>query len=412
VNEEAQPDRARLRRTFAAESIRAVAAGFVETALATFAILLAVKVFDSGPAVKAFLLGSPAVGLLGSLLGVQLVVKWRLRASRAAALISLLSAGGFALAAIGSSNEACFVAGLAIGIGVIGMAIPLQTHYLRLNYPSRSRGRLFSVAVFLRASTAMLVSWGFGVYLDQDIDRYPVLLWVFAGAAVLSALCHFLVPSEPLRRPPNGRHRFLESVHISRADRVFVRILVAAMVLGVGVLSANALRVDYLVNPDHGLELDVKTVSLITGIIPSVMRLVSTFFWGWLFDHMNFFRLRILVNLVFLAGILLYFLADGVRLIMVGSALFGLARGGGEILFNLFVTRLAAQEHIADYMSVHTFLAGTRILLAPFLGFFLVQWASIPTMVAISAALMLASVFVVHSVADYRRDAGRVRPGE
>ncbi|MEM9018449.1 MAG: MFS transporter, partial [Verrucomicrobiota bacterium] len=243
--------------------------------------------------------------------------------------------------------------------------------------------------------TAMGVSWAFGFYLDADFDRYPILLWTMAGAALVSVLCHLAVPSEPLRATANKRHHFLESVRLSKQDRVFVQLLAASMVLGMGVLSANALRVDYLANPQHGLGYDVKTVSLITGIIPSLVRLISTFFWGWLFDHMNFFRLRIIVNLVFLVGLVLYFLWPDMRLIVIGSALFGLARGGGEILFNLFVTKIAPSELIADYMSVHTFLAGIRILAAPFLGFLLAQYVSISVMTAVSASLMLLSIFVV-----------------
>lgn len=393
---EEEPHPSRVQRTFVAEAIRAVTAGVIETALATFAALIAVNQFQSSAALKSFLLASPAVGLLGSLLVVPLAIRWQIRSSTAAALISLLSMGGFLLSAIGAESEICFVIGISIGIGMIGMAIPLQTHYLRLNYPAKTRGRLFSITIFIRALTAMIASWWFGVFLDEDFSRYPILLWVMVGAALISAGCHLLVPSETLRTSGKGkRHPFLESVHISRADAVFVRLLVAAMIMGFGVLSANALRVDYLVNPVHGLQFDVKTVSLITGIVPSVMRLVSTFFWGWLFDRVNFFRLRIVVNLVFLVGVILYFVGGDVRVILVGSALFGLARGGGEIMFNLFVTKLAPSEHIADYMSVHTFLAGIRILIAPFLGFFLVEWANVPVMMAVSATLIVTSVLVV-----------------
>lgn len=392
-----------VRSTFLPEAFRAVAAGIIETALATFAVLIAVTRFDSGPALKSFLLACPALGLLGSLWAVPLVIRWHLTASRAAAGVSMLSALGFAIAALGSDHERWFVTGMSIGIGVIGMAIPLQTHYLRLNYPGTSRGRLFSISLFIRALTSMVVSWGFGIYLDHDLDRYPVLLWTFFGAALLSALCHFLVPSGKIRLPgagkENRRHGFVESVEISRSDRVFVRLLVAMMIMGIGVLSANALRVDYLVNPVHGLLWDVKTVSVITGVVPSMARLVSTFFWGWLFDHMNFFRLRIIVNVVFLAGILLYFLGSSVVVILAGSALFGLARGGGEIMFNLFVTKLAPARHIADYMSVHTFLAGIRLSLAPFLGFFVVVWADIPVMVAVSSSLVVLSILLVRSAA-------------
>ncbi|MEM9017883.1 MAG: hypothetical protein AAGC68_12790, partial [Verrucomicrobiota bacterium] len=163
------PDR--IRRTFWAEAIRAVSAGVIETGLATFAVLIAVNRFESGAAVKALLLASPALGLLGSLVVVPLAVRFGLRSSHAAAIVSAVSVIGFCISALGASNESWFVCGIVLGIGVIGMAIPLQTHYLRLNYPSSTRGRLFSVTIFVRALTAMGVSWAFGFYLDADFDR-------------------------------------------------------------------------------------------------------------------------------------------------------------------------------------------------------------------------------------------------
>ena len=228
----------------------------------------------------------------------------------------------------------------------------------------------------------------------------------FVAAAFVSGCCQFLVPSEAIQAGGSKKLDFLQSVKLSSSDKGFVLLLIGAMVLGVGVLSSNALRVDYLVNPEHGLNLDVKTVSLITGIVPSLVRLVSTFFWGWLFDRMDFFVLRILVNIVFLAGILLYFVWSDVRVILVGSALFGMARGGGEILFNLFVTKIAPSANVASYMSVHTSLAGIRILAAPFIGFFLVQWANIPVMVVFCSAVVIVSIFIVRRASVfYRKNA-------
>lgn len=387
-----------VQRTFVAESFRAVCAGILETALATFAVFIAVTVFESGPVVKSILLASPAIGLLGSLVAVPMVARTRLTASQASALFSLISAAGFAVAAIGYADERLFLIGMTLGVGVITMGMPLQTHYLRRNYPERRRGRLFSISIFIRAATTMIASWGFGAYLDRNLGNYQVLLWAFVIAAMLTAVCQWLIPSDPLRSVQKKGHGFFPALRMAWDDRVFFWLLVSSMILGIGVLSAMALRVDYLVNPEHGLQFDVKTVSLITGVIPSVVRLGSTFFWGWLFDRINFLKLRIAVNVVFLISILLYYILPEKSLILIGSAFFGLGRGGGEIFFNLFVTKLAKPERVADYMSVHTFLAGVRTLLTPFFGFFIVQWASIPVLAAFSATLVIVALVIVKNL--------------
>ncbi len=396
MSESSSPDIGTVRITFCAEGVRAFAAGIIETALATFAILIAVTQFDSSPGIKATIIGSQAFGLIGSLFLVPRIMRLSVRPSRAAAIINALSMAGFVVAALNPASEICFVAGVSIGLGVAGLAMPLQTHYLRQNYPKNSRGRLFSVNVFIRALTAMLASWLFGIYLDRDAQNYETLLWVLAAAAGLSAASQWMIPSQPFQQGAiKNRPSVMRSMKWLEQDRVFARVIVALMVMGIGVLAANALRVDYLVNPDHGLAFDVVTVSLITGIVPSITRLLSTYFWGWLFDRMNFFRLRLIVNAVFFSGIILYFSTGLIPAIIIGSALFGLARGGGEILFNLFVTKLAAPDHVAEYMTVHTFFAGLRILSAPFIGFFLVTYAGISTMMGFSLAFIAATFFIL-----------------
>jgi len=405
VNDSHLPDPAVTRKTFGAEAVRALASGVLETALATFAIVIAVKQFESGPGVKAVLMASQAIGLIGGVVVIPLFKRRRFRANRAAALVHFVSMGGFVLAATGARSEWCFVVGTSFGIGVIGMAIPLQAHYLRLNYPGATRGRLFSINIVLRALAAIVASWMLGHYLDEDLGRYVHLLWIFAAAAGVAGLVQWTIPSVPFEGERGRASSVVPAMRWLREDRVFARVIVAFMMMGIGVLSANALRVDYLVNPEHGVALDVVTVSFVTGILPSVARLVSTFFWGWLFDRIDFFRLRLILNGVFLAGILCYFGSRELPLIVTGTILFGLARGGGEIMFNLFVTRFADPAHVTEYMSVHTFFAGLRTLAAPFLGFFLVQYADVSAMLILSSVCVGSTFYILWPMIGMGRDS-------
>ena len=77
--------------------------------------------------------------------------------------------------------------------------------------------------------------------------------------------------------------------------------------MGFANLMMLPLRVEYLANERYGLALSTSTIALLTGVIPNLARLVVSPLWGRLFDQINFFLLRIILNLGFALGILTFF---------------------------------------------------------------------------------------------------------
>ena len=51
--------------------------------------------------------------------------------------------------------------------------------------------------------------------------------------------------------------------------------------------------------------------------------------------------------------------------------LMGWGMGGGNVAWAMWVTKYAPKDRTADYMSVHTFLTGTRGLIGPVIAFYL-----------------------------------------
>ncbi len=387
-----------VRRTFALETVRSVSVGIQETAFQTFAILIALKQFDSGPGVKSFILASQAIGLIGSLFIIPWVQRSSIRLNHAAAGISFVAAIGFIVAALMKNSEVGFLGGMSLGFICMALPMPLQTQLLRHNYPDKQRGRLFSITIVARAISAMAFAWFGGKLLENNFEQFPTILTCFAIATLISTVCFLFLPSPLIDRKAVAampRVHIFHSMRWLRDDAQFRTVIFAAMAMGLGFLPAIALRVEYLGNPDHGIMLDVATIALLTGVVPSFARLLSTFFWGWLFDRMQVFRLRAIVNLCFLAGILTYFTTPVYSLLFAGSVIFGIARGGGEILWNLWVTKLAEPEHVGEYMSVHTFLTGARALIAPFYGFYLASLLSVKAVVVSSSILIGVSVIIL-----------------
>jgi hypothetical protein len=167
------------------------------------------------------------------------------------------------------------------------------------------------------------------------------------------------------------------------------------MLMGFGNLMMVALRVEYLGNPRYGLELSASEIAFLTGVVPNAARLVLSPIWGWLFDRMNFFVLRVTLNISMGLGILAFFTSADVTGLIVGAIAFGISNAGGDIAWSLWVTKFAPPHYVADYMSVHTFCTGVRGMLAPLVAFHATQYLSIGGLGWIAVGLIAASCLLL-----------------
>jgi MFS family permease len=380
--------------TFRCERGRAVASGVLETAGITFLLLIAVRHFHAGAVAKAMVAGSGSVGLMLAPLVVSQVERWRWPVNVAASRLALVGAGCFLLMAL-FPGLPVFVPGTLIALAANTAAIPLMTQIFQENYPERERGRLFSRTVMIRIATAAIFSELAGRALSGRLERFPWLLLAFAGAFGLAAYCLARCPSQPLQATA-GSHPF-KALRFVKEDSLFRLTLIMWMLMGFGNLMMIPLRVEYLANPLHGVTLQgaaltAAHVALFTGVIPNLARLLMSPVWGWLFDRVNFFALRIAVNLGFAIGIGSFFGSHSMLGLGFAAVIFGISNAGGDVAWSLWVTKFAPPERVADYMSVHTFFTGLRGVVAPFVGFYLAAHWTIAQISWLSVALIVASV--------------------
>jgi MFS family permease len=283
-----------------------------------------------------------------------------------------------------------FVGGVSFGLFVFMVQTPLLTQLYQTNYPNRTRGLLFSIVAIARG----LVAVGFGLFagslLEGDIGNYRPLLWIFAASGLGAALCLFGIPSGPV---PRQRVPFFRAFRWVGEDRLFRNLLIAWMLVGLANLTGYKLFVEYLQNPRSGHGFSPKEIAFLTISLLFGTKLATTLFWGFLFDRMNFYLLRGVLNTVFASAILLFYLGTEMWVIALGMCVQGLAFAGGNIAWSLWVTKVAPPERVGEYMSVHTFLTGLRGLFAPFIGYWLLNDVGIsPALLGIGCAgLMMLS---------------------
>jgi MFS family permease len=383
---------ARTRLTYRYERWRALSSGVLESAGSTFLLLTAVSHYHAGAVSKALVAGGGSVGLIFSPWIVSRVERLGWPVAQAASRLALLGAISMGVMAL-IPVLPVFVCGSVVAMATAAAAIPLMTQVFQENYPEPQRGKLFSRTVMIRIAAAAAFSELAGRALSGNMARFQGLLVVFAGAFALASFCTGRCPSRPLQATA-GSHPF-KALRFALEDRLFGQTLIMWMLMGFGNLMMLPLRVEYLANPNHGVTWDgapltAAHVALLIGVIPNLARLALNPFWGWAFDRMNFFALRIVLNLGFAVGIFSFFASNSIASLAAAAVIFGVSNAGGDVAWSLWVTKFAPPERVADYMSVHTFFTGLRGVLAPVVAFQLIAHWSVAQISWLSVGLILA----------------------
>lgn len=386
--------------TYRAERARAVASGILETAQQTFFLLIAVRVFAAGPTAKALIASSNSLGLILSLVAVTVVASRGWLPATAAARVTLVGAASTLLMCLLPALPV-FIAGSVITLTSLTIVVPFLTQIYQDNYPAAERGRRFSQTVMIRIAVSAGFSALAGWALSRQLGWYRGLLVVYAVACVWGALCLARCPSRPL--PAAGGRNPLRALRYCRDDALFRWSLIAWMVMGFANLMMVPLRVEYLANPRYGLNLSAGTIALLTGVLPNIARLALSPLWGRWFDRLNFLALRAILNLGFALGILTFFTTQTMTGLIAGALIFGVSTAGGEVTWNLWVTKFAPAHRVADYMGVHTFFTGLRGLVAPLVAFHLLDRLSIAALGGFSAALIAVSSLILFREYKLRR---------
>lgn len=382
----------RQKQTYFYERWRAGTVGLAEAFGSTFFLMLAIKHYSAGDTIQTFIAAGSSMGLLLGPLFVAVVKSTGYRTPMALAVCHAVAAL-FLLAAAVWPTLGFYMAG-GIGAMVFLMAsIPLATQFYQQNYRPEVRGRLFSIASTIRVGSAAVFTWWMGEMLAWAWIGPRTLVACTAVALALSAWLLSRCPGRPLEN--KGTRVPFAAINLIWKDRAFGWLIVVWMFMGLGNLMMVPLRVKFLVEPRYGFGYNEATTALLLGVIPAVTVFLFTWWWGRLFDRMNFFLLRAILNAVFLLSNLCFFLIGEMWGFVLGCFLIGMAFSGGNVAWSLWVTKLSAPEKVADYMSVHTFCTGLRGVLAPLFAIPLAAIWPMEWLVAISTGFIVISILLL-----------------
>lgn len=342
--------------------------GFLESTWTTFALLIAIRVFDAPESLKPLIPAFFGVGLLSSWFFTSIATTHKLKSVAPIAVFYILGAIAYFFCGI-SQHLWFYLIGACISMICVSQLSPFMAQVYATNYHPKERGQRVSTVLLTGTVFSALWAWGGGAILDANLNLWWSIFAVSAITALLAALIVMRIPSKHLV-PKKGDNVFT-NFKLLKEDKLFAVVLLGWWFIGIGNLMTQPIRVEYLANADYGINASNYEIGILLGTIPFVSRLFATKVWGLLFDKLNLITVRILLNLVFMASIGLFFLTKNIAVMTVASILFGFAYGGGGVMWLLWVTKVAPPEKVSRYMSVHATLTGVRATLAPFLGYFL-----------------------------------------
>jgi hypothetical protein len=360
----------------------------------TFLLIILVRHFHGTAIDKSIISSAGTSGLLLSPLLLFISRNLGFSAPKTLSRLLAISACGF-FAAAAVNDPALFVSLVTIGILLPSSASPLLTSIFNNNYPPNKRGRLYAQNQAIRILTSILFGGVAGWYITGAIELYYILILIFSASLACSSYLVSQIPGDNESTPPAP---LLSCFTYLASDSLLRNTTISWMLLGFGNLMMLPLRVEYLANPSYGLNLSELEIATFVSVLPNIARLGGTYVWGRLFDSMNFFTLRMVLNLSFLTGIISFFMSASPWGLAFSALIFGFSTSGGDVAWTLWVTKFAPADRVPDYMAVHTFFTGIRGLLAPITAFTLLGVMSIQALSLLSASLILMATILLFSI--------------
>jgi MFS family permease len=279
-------------------------------------------------------------------------------------------------------------------------------------YPARSLGRVMGVLGMTRAAAGVLAAIGGGLLADRLGGSQAVALVGAVGVACAVGYAGFRATTD--RSPVRFTAR--ESVRALLDESHLVRLVVAQLFYGGGLIAASPLFA--LVYVDR-LHLSIADVGLV-GVLTAVANTLTYPLWGAFADRRGGSRTLALGSAIGALSVVAYALAPNVAVLWMGAIAGGIASGAIDLGINAAVSTETPMATRAAAMAGWNAVTGPRGIIAAFLMSVLIQLR----LVDVTGALLLCAAASVVGVAIYarsgsgrgpardpaRRDAGATGP--
>lgn len=321
---------------------------------------------------------------------------------------------------LSTMNEYLVMMGLMFSAN--SLLIPAQNTIYQKNIRPQRRANVYGYTMSIGMLISVSLTAVAGRFLDGNENSFR---WILAITGISGFISSFLLSRikiqepaiDPLQSKPKIKLRdvFLDPVIRSRKllkdNKPFACFERSFTLYGMGYIMMQPIIPIYMVDK---LQLSYTNNFLAKGVLSQIGMLFLAPLLGRLHDKMHPFLYIAYSFALLMAFPLLFVLSSiwagesaiAVVIVFLAYTIFGLAMTGVNMAWNMSSIYFAGKQDAAMYQSVHVTLTGIRGLIAPVLGFALLNIMGINSVFIVAAGFLGVASYM--SLRDYRRFKHRV----
>lgn len=312
----------------------------------------------------------------------------------------ILSNLGLILAGFTSSLN-IFTALVSLQAFMDTCCLPAFSAIQRYNYPDKQRGaivgRVRTIFMIFGIGSVVLAS----ELLNFNSNSYRIIM---PAAGIMGLLYVLMIarirPEEkedgPKQRTSENFRRILSTIFHNNG---FMGYLLGIGFLEMGIFILGPVIPLFLVK----LETGYRMMTLVLTIIPGLLGMLTFRSWGRLIDRHNVVIVRTVgagfllaepLALIFSPQLARVMAVPVISFIAAGAAVRGLAIGSNVLTSSLMPLHYSGKSEVTVYSGIHTALIGLRLLVAPFIGAWLLNSFGFETVFQSASVMMILGLTV------------------
>jgi len=359
--------------------------------------VLARKTFDASPMMLAAIVAAPMFANLTSFFWAR-VSRGRRKVPFITLLWTLLLVciTGIALLPVNAVGAVLLTLLVVVCRCILAGIITVRSAVWRNNYPRAVRaqvtGRLtmiassvLSIAPLIGYAMLDLAPWAFRIIYPLSALLAAAGVWSFSKVRLRRERELLAYETRPGVSPqPHGESAAIYEYHplpesetrpnfwdVLKRDRLFRWYMTLQFVMGMGVMSSEAVLIYYVAQLTEGWRLEYQASVLVTAVLPFLLATVTMPLWAKLMDRMHIIKFRTRHTWMWVIALVVVWAGavwGSLLVIAIGRVIQGLGRGGGVLAWQLGHNDFADRNMVSIYMGIHQTLTGIRGAIFPFAG--------------------------------------------